>query len=83
MLLKAVAGGGGKGMRRVDREAELESSLRDAASEAERAFRNAEVYVEKLISVRATSRFNCSATVTATWCTWASANAPFSGGIKR
>jgi acetyl-CoA carboxylase, biotin carboxylase subunit len=50
VLLKAVAGGGGKGMRRVDREADLESSLRDAASEAERAFRNAEVYVEKLIT---------------------------------
>jgi acetyl-CoA carboxylase biotin carboxylase subunit len=49
ILLKAVAGGGGKGMRRVDRESELPSALRDAASEAERAFRNAEVYVEKLI----------------------------------
>ena len=49
VLLKAVAGGGGKGMRRVDREADLESALRDAASEAERAFRNADVYVEKLI----------------------------------
>ncbi len=49
ILLKAVAGGGGKGMRRVDRAADLESALRDAASEAERAFRNAEIYVEKLI----------------------------------
>ncbi len=49
ILLKAVAGGGGKGMRRVDREAELESALRNAASEAERAFRSAEIYVEKLI----------------------------------
>ena len=49
VLLKAVAGGGGKGMRRVDREADLEGSLRDASSEAERAFRNPEVYVEKLI----------------------------------
>jgi acetyl-CoA carboxylase biotin carboxylase subunit len=49
ILLKAVAGGGGKGMRRVDSEAELASALRDAASEAERSFRNAEVYVEKLI----------------------------------
>ncbi len=49
VLLKAVAGGGGKGMRRVDRESELESAFRDAASEAERAFRNAELYVEKLI----------------------------------
>jgi acetyl-CoA carboxylase, biotin carboxylase subunit len=49
VLLKAVAGGGGKGMRRVDREAELESAFRNAASEAERSFRNAELYVEKLI----------------------------------
>jgi acetyl-CoA carboxylase biotin carboxylase subunit len=49
ILLKAVGGGGGKGMRRVDREADLAGSLRDAASEAERAFRNSEVYVEKLI----------------------------------
>jgi acetyl-CoA carboxylase biotin carboxylase subunit len=49
ILLKAVAGGGGKGMRRVDGEAELESAFRDASSEAERAFRNPEIYVEKLI----------------------------------
>jgi acetyl-CoA carboxylase biotin carboxylase subunit len=49
MLLKAVSGGGGKGMRRVDRAAELESALRDASSEAERSFRNPEVYIEKLI----------------------------------
>jgi acetyl-CoA carboxylase biotin carboxylase subunit len=49
VLLKAVAGGGGKGMRRVDRAADLEAALRDAASEAGRAFRNAEIYVERLI----------------------------------
>jgi acetyl-CoA carboxylase biotin carboxylase subunit len=49
ILLKAVAGGGGKGMRRVDRDADLEAAFRDASSEAERAFRSAEVYVEKLI----------------------------------
>jgi len=49
VLLKASAGGGGKGRRRVDGEAELESALRDAASEAGRAFGNSEVYVEKLV----------------------------------
>jgi len=49
VLLKAVAGGGGKGMRRVDRDADLESALRDAASEAGRAFGSSEVYVERLI----------------------------------
>jgi acetyl-CoA carboxylase biotin carboxylase subunit len=49
VMLKAAAGGGGKGMRRVDAPADLASALRDAASEAERAFGNGEVYVEKLI----------------------------------
>jgi acetyl-CoA carboxylase biotin carboxylase subunit len=49
VLLKAVGGGGGKGMRRVDREEHMEAAYRDASSEAERAFRNAEVYLEKLI----------------------------------
>ncbi|HTR37218.1 MAG TPA: acetyl-CoA carboxylase biotin carboxylase subunit [Bryobacteraceae bacterium] len=49
VLLKAAAGGGGKGMRRVGSEDQLESAIRDASSEAERAFHNAEVYIEKLI----------------------------------
>ncbi len=49
VLLKAAAGGGGKGMRRVDREQDLESSWRDAASEAARAFKSDEVYIEKLV----------------------------------
>jgi acetyl-CoA carboxylase biotin carboxylase subunit len=49
VLLKAVAGGGGKGMRRVDREADLEAAHRDASSEAAGAFGNPEMYVEKLI----------------------------------
>ena len=49
VLLKASAGGGGKGMRRVDRDEDLEAAIRDAASEAERAFGSAEVYIEKLI----------------------------------
>jgi acetyl-CoA carboxylase biotin carboxylase subunit len=49
VLLKAAAGGGGKGMRRVDREQDLEGAIRDAASEALRAFRSDEVYLEKLI----------------------------------
>ncbi len=49
VLLKAAAGGGGKGMRRVDSEADLASAMRSASSEAERAFGSAEVYLEKLI----------------------------------
>ena len=49
VLLKAAAGGGGKGMRRVDNEGELESAIRGASSEAERAFGSGEVYLEKFI----------------------------------
>src|ERR1700681_1991714 len=49
VLLKASAGGGGKGMRRVDREADLEAAIRDASSEALRAFQSGEVYLEKLV----------------------------------
>ena len=49
VLLKAAAGGGGKGMRRVDEESELEAAVRDATSEAERAFHSSEIYIEKVI----------------------------------
>jgi acetyl-CoA carboxylase biotin carboxylase subunit len=49
VLIKASAGGGGKGMRRVDEESELDAAIREASSEAERSFRNGEVYIEKLI----------------------------------
>ena len=50
VLLKATAGGGGKGMRRVDREGDLEAAIRDASSEAGRAFGSDEVYLEKLVA---------------------------------
>jgi acetyl-CoA carboxylase, biotin carboxylase subunit len=49
VMLKAVAGGGGKGMRRVDREQDLASAFESASSEALRAFGDGRVYVEKLI----------------------------------
>jgi acetyl-CoA carboxylase, biotin carboxylase subunit len=49
VMLKAVAGGGGKGMRRVDRREDLTSAFEAASSEAERAFGDGRIYVEKLI----------------------------------
>ena len=49
IMLKAAAGGGGKGMRRVGSEQELRSAFESARSEAERAFGDGEVYIEKLI----------------------------------
>jgi acetyl-CoA carboxylase biotin carboxylase subunit len=50
VMLKAAAGGGGKGMRLVTSEADLPASLEAARSEAHRAFGNGEVYLEKAIS---------------------------------
>lgn len=49
VMLKAAAGGGGKGMRLVHSPDELQSALEGARSEAERAFGDGEVYLEKAI----------------------------------
>jgi acetyl-CoA carboxylase, biotin carboxylase subunit len=49
VMLKAAAGGGGKGMRAVSSKAELRSAFDSARSEAERSFGDSEVYMEKLI----------------------------------
>src|SRR6202040_3815107 len=49
VMLKAAAGGGGKGMRLVHAPEDLKSSLDAARSEAERSFGDGEVYIEKAI----------------------------------
>jgi 3-methylcrotonyl-CoA carboxylase alpha subunit len=49
VLIKAVAGGGGKGMRRVDRPQEFAAALASAQAEATNAFGNPDVLVEKYI----------------------------------
>ncbi|MCX7421852.1 MAG: acetyl-CoA carboxylase biotin carboxylase subunit [Planctomycetia bacterium] len=49
ILIKATAGGGGKGMRVARDEAELLSGLKQASMEAEKAFKNGGVYMEKYV----------------------------------
>ncbi|SPF80562.1 ATP-binding protein [Pseudoprimorskyibacter insulae] len=49
VLIKAVAGGGGKGMRRVDRPADFAAALASAQSEARGAFGNPAVLIEKYV----------------------------------
>jgi acetyl-CoA carboxylase biotin carboxylase subunit len=49
VMLKAVAGGGGRGMRIVNSEDELEMNFMMASAEAEGAFGNADLYMEKFI----------------------------------
>ncbi len=49
VMVKAAAGGGGKGLRLVRDESQLEAGVRLASSEAETAFKDGSVYIEKLI----------------------------------
>ncbi|MEE4331351.1 MAG: biotin carboxylase N-terminal domain-containing protein, partial [Wenzhouxiangella sp.] len=49
VMIKAAAGGGGKGMRRVDREDDLAEGIRAAASEARSSFGNDELIIERAI----------------------------------
>jgi 3-methylcrotonyl-CoA carboxylase alpha subunit len=50
VLIKAAAGGGGKGMRRVDKQIEFDSALEAAKREAEAAFGNPDVLIEKYVA---------------------------------
>ena len=50
VLIKAVAGGGGKGMRRVDKHADFDASLSAAMREAKSAFGDERVLIEKNIN---------------------------------
>src|SRR5690606_27473637 len=49
MVIKAVAGGGGRGMRIVRRADEIDEAWARCASEAQAAFGNGELYVERLL----------------------------------
>ncbi len=49
VILKAAAGGGGRGMRIVERESQLEKMYRLATNEAEKAFNDGSVFIEKYV----------------------------------
>jgi 3-methylcrotonyl-CoA carboxylase alpha subunit len=50
VLIKAVAGGGGKGMRKVERHADFDAALEAAQREARSAFGDAHVLIEKYVN---------------------------------
>ena len=50
LLLKATAGGGGRGMRLVASDAELEAGFQTASAEAQAAFSNGKLYVERALA---------------------------------
>lgn len=47
VLIKASAGGGGKGMREADNEEELKKNMKEASAEALKAFGNGDIYLER------------------------------------
>lgn len=49
VILKAAAGGGGRGMRIVEKESQIEKMFRMATSEAEKAFNDGSVFIEKYV----------------------------------
>ena len=49
VIIKAAAGGGGRGMRVAHNDVSLQAGLRQAQAEAENAFKNSTVYIEKYI----------------------------------
>ena len=50
VLIKAVGGGGGKGMRKVEKASELDEAFNRAVSEATSSFANPHVYIEKYLN---------------------------------
>ena len=50
VLIKASGGGGGKGMKIVAKESELENAMNEAKNEAKKYFNNDEIYIEKYLN---------------------------------
>ncbi len=83
VIIKAVAGGGGRGMRIVKSPGELPHAFRTAQREAEAAFGDGDVYVEKLPGVAAPHRVPGSRRPPRQRSSiWASASARFSAGTR-
>jgi len=82
VIIKPTAGGGGKGMRVVHEESQIEKALNTARSEAEQAFGNSGVYIEKFLETRAMLKFRLCLTSTATPSISASATARCSAATR-
>jgi acetyl-CoA/propionyl-CoA carboxylase biotin carboxyl carrier protein len=82
IAIKAAYGGGGRGMKVVQSAAGLEGAIESAQREAKAFFGRDEVYVERYLTGRATSRCRSSVTTTGTRCGSARGTARRSGGTR-
>ena len=83
VIVKAVSGGGGRGMRVVRSEAELERAVSVTRAEARAAFGDDRIYLEKYLERPGMWRSRSSPTPTATWSRSANATARSSVGTRR
>ena len=83
VLIKARAGGGGKGMRKVDAPEQFADALAGAQREGKASFADDRVLIEKYVTRRVTSKYRCLETVMVTRCTCLSATARCSAAIRR
>ena len=83
VMLKAAAGGGGKGMRLVHSAGDVAQAAARARSEAMNAFGDGRVYVEKAILEPRHIEIQLSPITTATSCTCSSASAPSSAATRK
>jgi acetyl-CoA carboxylase biotin carboxylase subunit len=82
VIIKAVAGGGGRGMRIAHNDVSFAKEYHVARNEAEKAFGNGAVYIERTSKSRGTSSSRSSPTPTARSCTSANATAPSSAATR-
>ena len=83
VIIKAAGGGGGRGMRVVRFDSELADAVAITRAEARRAFANPDLYLEKFLEIRGTSRSRSCAMRTARRCGWAIATARCSDATRR
>lgn len=83
VLIKAVAGGGGKGMRRVDKAIEFEAALASAQREAQSAFGDPRVLIEKFVLNPRHVEIQVFGDARAMRCTCSSVIVPHSGATRK
>lgn len=83
VLIKASAGGGGKGMRVVESESDLKTQMERAISEAKSAFGNGSVFIEKYIGSPRHIEIQVMADSHGNILHFLSANAVYKGAIKK
>ena len=83
VMLKASAGGGGKGIRKVERAEDLVPAFESASTEAKAAFGNGAMYLERVIYRLVILRFKSWLTNLDMWFIWVNGIVPFKETTKK